>query len=241
MSSSKTKTDKKGYTDGDAQPPAVPTSSVVSDAQPTASTTAVETVVAPSKPVKKAVENYFRIQIAKDTEPTQRFMDEVKGCTDARKRELMTELMDEMKVLAVKHSFIEKSLKDEKKTTNDDDEKKYQIEVRYEGHPSFRFQASSSMTWAQVRDDSAKHFGILKTKFRQFTLMSNEQNIDCLESARATIGGKTSQDKGLEPVDGSIYRLVAYQWNDMHRDGHTWSTAICDFLGVSLLHSNLDR
>ena len=115
--------------------------------------------------------------------------------------------MDEMKVLAVKHSFIENMFKDENKTKNDNDEKKYKIEVRYGDKPSFHFQASAMMTWARLRDDCAKNFGILKTKFREFTLMSNDK--DCLESARATIGGKTSHDN--KPVDGSTYRLVAYQ------------------------------
>lgn len=184
-----------------------PTSSEVDVEQPASS----NEPIAPSKPTKKIAENHIQVAMDKDAMPSTAFIKDVEKLPKDRQAKMMEEMMTEMKDLAVKYTYVKKLLKGEKGKKGETEIFK-RVEVHKEGIAEpFVLEVGSRMTGAGFRDECARHFKIPKKSWNNFTLLTDVQRTDCLESSRATVGGDKSKEKGITPEDHMVYHFVEYQ------------------------------
>ena len=169
-----------------------------------------EPALTPTKPTKKVVDNHIQVQFPKDSKPSEVYMQDVKNASKERQTEMMKEMMDEMKDLAIKYNYIkilhkgDKSVKD-----NADVFKKVQIYKEGTTEP-FEIDVNTKMTWAGLRDECARHFKIPKKSWGDYTLITECWRKNCLESSRATVGGEKSIERGIAVDDMKMYHFVKY-------------------------------
>ena len=169
-----------------------------------------EPALTPTKPTKKVVDNHIQVQFPKDAKPSEIYMQDVKNATKNRQTEMMKEMMDEMKDLAIKYSYIKNLHKGDKSVKTDADVFK-NIEIHKEGITEpFVMQVNTKMTWAGLRDECARHFKIPKKSWGDYTLITECWRKNCLESSRATVGGEKSIERGIAVDDLKIYHFVKY-------------------------------
>lgn len=162
-----------------------------------------EPALTPTKPTKKVVDNHIQVQFPKDAKPSEIYMQDVKNATKNRQTEMMKEMMDEMKDLAIKYSYI--------KSVKTDADVFKNIEIHKEGITEpFVMQVNTKMTWAGLRDECARHFKIPKKSWGDYTLITECWRKNCLESSRATVGGEKSIERGIAVDDLKIYHFVKY-------------------------------
>ena len=169
-----------------------------------------EPALTPTKPTKQVVDNHIQVQFPKDAKPSEIYIQDVKNATKNRQTEMMKEMMDEMKDLAIKYSYIKNLHKGDKSVKTDADVFK-NIEIHKEGITEpFVMQVNTKMTWAGLRDECPRHFKIPKKSWGDYTLITECWRKNCLESSRATVGGEKSIERGIAVDDLKIYHFVKY-------------------------------
>ena len=155
--------------------------------QLTSSTTPVMMTTAPKKKEKvKSIS--FKVDLGEEDKVSAVFEADVKKMTDERKKEVIKEMGTEVKNMLVMRQHVIDSFDDKKKgkITNSN---VYMIKVLYEvADMQETFEVEGTATIASFRDEVAKHFGILKSHWRHWTLV-HKGNIDLCESSRKSVAG----------------------------------------------------
>lgn len=161
--------------------------------QPTSST-----VVAPKKAVK-AKSLSFKVDLGEADVPTEAFKKDVKGLTELRKKEMIKEMGQEVKDLLIKRQYLLDEGKGGKKTNKSATTFNFKVSYDDAGVEA-DFQCEGTDTIAGFRDNIGKHFGVLKSHWRDWTLIY-KTDINLCESSRATVEtvakktGLTDDDK----------------------------------------------
>ena len=155
---------------------------VVVEEQPTSSTT-----TAPKKKEKpKSIG--FKVDLGEEDKVSAVFEADVKKMTDERKKEVIKEMGTEIKNMLVMRQHVIDSF-DDKKKGKINNSNIYKIKVLYQiADKQETFEVEGTSTIASLRDEVAKHFGILKSHWRHWTLVF-KRTIDLCESSRKSVAG----------------------------------------------------
>lgn len=168
-----------------------------------------ETVpVAPIKVKQDKKVDFYKVD-PKNVKVSDVFVRDVEKCTEARKKEMLKEMQDEMAVMATKCLHLEDVLKvKDNKKKGDSKVENFNVVIQYEQEVK-TLETKSDETMGVLRDEACRVFGIKKTHFRDFTLMSD--GIDICASSRAIVRGASATKQELNITEGSVLVLLKYQ------------------------------